>query len=258
MGSIFPSKLARLALTAALGWGSSGCSFLFVKGPPSQPQHAPVIDCTTSKVAPVLDSVFGVLEVVRIVAAAAASDSAYQNASIPREADIGLGLAFAALFIGSATYGGIQTGRCADLKEKFVSDESNDANDKNEEQSTTRSAKSVASASVRPTASLAPTAESESAATATTPRAFDVQAARTAIEKALGVAATSCRSSGGQRVQIVATMTYGTDGRVSKVLLEPLPQEATVGCVASALREAIVPPFEGEPTAVKKRFDWGG
>ena len=228
MGSIPPSKCALLALTAAVGWGSCGCSFIFVKGPPSQPRQARVIDCTTSKVAPVLDSVFGGLQVVRTVLATTVSDSYYQTAPISRGTDIGLGLAFTALFVGSAAYGIVETGQCADLKEKFESDKSNAADDKNEEASTAR------------------------------PRAFDVQAARAAVEKALGVAATSCHPSGGQRAQIVATMTYGTDGRVSNLLLEPSPQDSTVGgCLVNALRDANVPPFDGEPAVVKKRFDWG-
>jgi hypothetical protein len=258
VGSILPSSLALFALTAALGWGSCGCSFIFVRGPPSEPKHRRVIDCTTSQVAPILDSVFGGLEGVRIGIAAAASDSAYQNALISRDADIGLGIGFAALFVGSAVYGFVETGRCSDLKEKFESAEDEpDSVDKYEGASTAPSAKHVPS-SVRPTASSVPAAESAPAASAAPPRSFDAQAARVAIEKALGVAAASCLPSGGKHVEGVATMTYATDGRPSEVRLEPLPQDATVGgCIANALRDAHVPPFDGEAAAVKKRFDLG-
>src|SRR4029077_20986330 len=99
--------------------------------------------------------------------------------------------------------------------------------------------------SVRPTASFAPAAESAPAASATPPRTFDAQAARVGIERALGVAAASCLRGGGQRGQGVAKMTSGTDGRPSDVRLEPVPQDATVGaCIANALRDASLPPFD--------------
>lgn len=259
MRLILQSRFALLPLTAVLGRGSCGCSFIFVKGPPSEPRHARVIDCTTSKLAPLLDSLFGGFEVVRTGLSIGASDASYQGAPISRGADIGLGVAFTALFVGSAAYGFIQTGRCSDLEEKLESAEDEpDSSDKYEGATTPPRPKRVASP-VRPRESSPPSpADSALAAPATPPRMFDAQAARVAIEKALGVAAASCRSSGGQRVQGVATMTYGTDGHPSDVRLEPPPQGPTLGaCIASALRDANVLPFEGEAAVVKKRFDLG-
>jgi hypothetical protein len=55
-------------------------------------------------------------QVIRTAAAVAAPDSTYSNAPISREADIGLGLGFLALFGASAAYGYVVTGDCKDAK----------------------------------------------------------------------------------------------------------------------------------------------
>ncbi|MDP8999666.1 MAG: hypothetical protein M3O46_06100, partial [Myxococcota bacterium] len=90
--------IVRLFSTAILALECSGCSFLFVKGPPSEPENSRLIECTSSRVAPAFDALFGGLEVIRTGVAVAASDSSYQNAAISRGADIGFGVAFSALF----------------------------------------------------------------------------------------------------------------------------------------------------------------
>jgi hypothetical protein len=72
--------------------------------------------CTSSKVAPIIDSVLAGYELVRITAAVAASDDAYDDLPISRGADIGLGLGFLALFGASAAYGYVVTAECSDAK----------------------------------------------------------------------------------------------------------------------------------------------
>jgi len=98
----------------------SGCSLLFVNAPPKPPPVEPSaraeVSCTSSKAAPVLDTVFATLEVGRTALAAAAPDSTYQNAPISRGADIALGIGFASLFLASAVYGFTQTSECRALK----------------------------------------------------------------------------------------------------------------------------------------------
>jgi hypothetical protein len=94
----------------------SGCSLLFVKQPDSSAKVQPGAPkkCTTSRVLPVLDSILTGLEVVRTGVAIGADDSAYSSPNQPlsRQADIGLGVALSALFLGSAIYGYSATARC--------------------------------------------------------------------------------------------------------------------------------------------------
>jgi hypothetical protein len=48
----------------------SGCSFAFVSGPPPRHEELPAFDCTESRVAPVLDTLFTVLQVANFAVAA--------------------------------------------------------------------------------------------------------------------------------------------------------------------------------------------
>jgi hypothetical protein len=99
--------------------GLPGCSFLFV----TRPQNAALSptaeyvpnECTQSKAAPILDTVFAGLEAGRTVYAATADHSVYEGAPISRGADIAFGLGFLALFGASAIYGYAVTGECSRL-----------------------------------------------------------------------------------------------------------------------------------------------
>jgi hypothetical protein len=95
-----------------------GCSLIFVTPPRSDGRivQRPK-DCTSSKAAPIVDSIIGGLQVARTGLAVAADDSDYSDAPISREADIGLGVAFTTLFVGSAVYGFLQTGHCQSLRD---------------------------------------------------------------------------------------------------------------------------------------------
>jgi hypothetical protein len=97
----------------------TGCSFLFVDAPPEHPERhsrRSEMPCTSSKVAPIIDTVLAGYEAVRTATAVAASDSDYDGIPISREADIGLALGFLALFGASAAYGYVVTGQCTDAK----------------------------------------------------------------------------------------------------------------------------------------------
>lgn len=100
---------------------STGCSFIFVKPPPSPEPGTTSAGpgrCTSSKVAPVLDTLFTGLEGARIVYAATAADSVYSDPKQPlsRGTDIALGVGFAALFLSSAVYGYINTAECSERR----------------------------------------------------------------------------------------------------------------------------------------------
>jgi hypothetical protein len=105
------------ALAALFALSSTGCSLLFVNERPSpRPGSlAPAAaKCTSSQVAPVLDTIFAGLEAARTVYAASADDSVYENPNQPlsRGTDVALGLGFTALFLGSSLYGYVATRNC--------------------------------------------------------------------------------------------------------------------------------------------------
>lgn len=97
-------------LLAALGLAvaTSGCSLCFVT-PAAPPTRR---DCTTSRVAPVVDSVVGAYQVARTVHAVSAPDETYERLGVPRALDMGVGAGLTALFVGSAMYGYLKTAEC--------------------------------------------------------------------------------------------------------------------------------------------------
>jgi hypothetical protein len=109
--------LLKLLGSVGLLISTSGCSLIFVKTAPSPggPAVTRSSSCTSSPLAPIIDTAVGGFEVVRTVMAATADSAVYQDPKQPlsREADIGLGLGFTALFLGSAAYGFINTGQYA-------------------------------------------------------------------------------------------------------------------------------------------------
>lgn len=113
----YESKLSIVLLIGVSTCLSSGCSLLFVKAPPAavpQLDAAPTEDCTSSRAAPILDTIFAGLEAARTGVALAVDDSVYDSPNQPlsRGADVALGVGFTALFLGSAIYGYLTTARC--------------------------------------------------------------------------------------------------------------------------------------------------
>jgi hypothetical protein len=105
---------SNAALSAVLALACSSCSFVFVQPPhhvedqlAESPRH-----CTSSKAAPIVDTLITGLEAVRTGLAVSADDSAYQNSPIDRKTDIGLGVGLTALFLASSIYGFYETGQC--------------------------------------------------------------------------------------------------------------------------------------------------
>ena len=97
----------------------SACSFLFTSSPPENAAALPPmarVECTSSKTAPVIDTVIGAIQTVRVIAAIGVDDSVYADSPISRETDLALGLGLGALFFGSAAYGYHVTGQCRALK----------------------------------------------------------------------------------------------------------------------------------------------
>jgi hypothetical protein len=87
-----------------------GCSFLFVHGPPKNHEQLQYFDCSTSNVAPVLDTIFGASAVLT-VAGAAADSAEFSNLGSQKTA-IAVYAGEAALFAASAVYGYAKTSDC--------------------------------------------------------------------------------------------------------------------------------------------------
>lgn len=113
-------SLAVATIVCAIcGVLSSGCSFLFVKGPPDNVEKLPAsapITCTTNELAPVVDLLVTGFEVVRTIYAVKQSDRDYRNFPLSRNADIAFGAALSTTFGVSAIYGFNQTSACDDAK----------------------------------------------------------------------------------------------------------------------------------------------
>lgn len=98
---------------------SCGCSLLFVSGPPKNAERIPPsepLECTTSKLAPGVDTAVAAYQVFRTGYALSRTSADYAGQPINQEADIGFGLGLTALFAASAVYGYVTTGKCAQAK----------------------------------------------------------------------------------------------------------------------------------------------
>lgn len=110
-----PTKLRAAAtrlfapfLAACLG----GCSWLFVNEAPEHHERMAYFECTSSKVAPVLDTVGAAIYGVQAAVIAGQSESSFHNP----EVYVATSLAVALVDAASAMYGYRHTSRCADAK----------------------------------------------------------------------------------------------------------------------------------------------
>jgi hypothetical protein len=98
----------------AVALSQVGCSRVFLT--PAHHYNGVVNrQCSTGQGLPTADVLFATLQGARTVYALAADDSAYANAALSREADVGLGLVFLASFISSAVYGFTEVNDCREL-----------------------------------------------------------------------------------------------------------------------------------------------
>lgn len=108
-------------LLFALAGANGGCSLLFVNtAAPPKPR-----DCTTSRLAPILDTAMTGYQVVRTGYALGSGDEPYEAYGVSRNADIAVGASLTALFLGSAIYGYLKTAECSRVRAEFV-DPAND------------------------------------------------------------------------------------------------------------------------------------
>jgi hypothetical protein len=100
----------------------SGCSFAFVIGPPPRHEELPAFDCTESRVAPVLDTVFTALQALNVAVVASITDQRWSDAfngkpPFDRGTAVPLYIALTAVGAFSAYYGYSRTSDCRDALE---------------------------------------------------------------------------------------------------------------------------------------------
>jgi len=114
-------------IVAGLGFVAlTGCSFALVRGPAANHQQLPVVECTTSKLGPILDIIWTGLQATNIVGAAILSDAEWDeqfspnDAPFSRKAAMGMYAGFAALGAAGMYYGFSRTARCRDAKAEWM------------------------------------------------------------------------------------------------------------------------------------------
>lgn len=110
------------------------CSFVLVSGPPENHQQLPAFECTTSRVGPILDTVWTVLQSVNLVLAVSKDDTGWHDVycsagdtsckpPISRGAAIPLYAVFATLGAAGMYFGYSRTGACRNAKAELVARE---------------------------------------------------------------------------------------------------------------------------------------
>jgi hypothetical protein len=113
--SSFRSRISVVFLGGCL---CSGCSLVFVTPPPAAAPGLPRphVDCTTSFLAPIVDSAFTAYQLAGVAYVSTLDDARFANYPITRKQDMAVGGAFAAAFAGSAVYGFVSAARCRRVK----------------------------------------------------------------------------------------------------------------------------------------------
>jgi hypothetical protein len=97
---------------------SCGCSWIFVERAPANHQQMAAFDCTSNVAAPVLDALWGGLNLVGGLTAARGSDSTW-NGPADRGTTMVVGLGWAAISAASAAYGFVHTNACRQAKDEL-------------------------------------------------------------------------------------------------------------------------------------------
>jgi hypothetical protein len=114
MASALQVRTARVVLASLTMLASSACSFAFVERAPTQPTTLRYFDCTSSRTAPVLDTIGASVYGVSTGVAVSVSESEFERHGVSKLASVALNLAMTALFSAGAIYGFHETARCSD------------------------------------------------------------------------------------------------------------------------------------------------
>jgi hypothetical protein len=116
MQSALQMRMARVVLASLSVLTTTGCSLAFVERAPAQAATLRYFDCTSSRTAPVLDTVGAGFYGVSTVIAVSVSEDEFDRHGVSKLATVALNLAISALFGAGAIYGYRETARCADAK----------------------------------------------------------------------------------------------------------------------------------------------
>jgi hypothetical protein len=106
-----------VVLIGVLAGPQAGCSFLFVKRPPPVESRHGRVHCTSSTIAPVLDTLGAGGMFVHTALTVSAPDTQYVRAlPISRNADIALGISLTALYVASTIAGFAWTSECGEAR----------------------------------------------------------------------------------------------------------------------------------------------
>jgi hypothetical protein len=102
-----------------------GCSFALVSGPPANHRELPVVDCTTSRVGPVLDTIWTALETLNFALAVSKSEQEWNDSyngdpPISHGVAVPLYAALAALGGAGMYYGYTRTAACRSAKAELM------------------------------------------------------------------------------------------------------------------------------------------
>jgi hypothetical protein len=99
-----------VVLSVALALGSGGCSWLFVQPLPPNYQNGDPANCTSNVAAPVIDTIFTVLDTVELIAVGG-------NSNVQNKDSVLLGATLGIIIWGSsAIYGYRHTSECSDAQ----------------------------------------------------------------------------------------------------------------------------------------------
>lgn len=113
--------MAAALIATLTGSSLAGCSFAFVSGPPANHRQAPYFDCTSSRVVPVLDVIWSVLQTANFALSVSRSDEEWDDMfngdpPLARGTAIPVYAILAGLGIGGAVYGFAKTSSCRAAK----------------------------------------------------------------------------------------------------------------------------------------------
>jgi hypothetical protein len=111
----------RRVIALGMSFVMTGCSFALVSGPPVNHRELPAFECTTSRVGPILDTVWTALQALNLGLAISYDDSDWDelyNNDPPFSRGVGIGVytVFAALGAAGMWFGYSRTGACRNAK----------------------------------------------------------------------------------------------------------------------------------------------
>jgi hypothetical protein len=113
-------SLRRVASALLLSTVLSGCSFLFVDGPPSSHKQLPYFECTSGKGWPTVDLVWGGLSGAEALGVLSATSNSSSSASSAGKTTAAILAGEAVLFIASAVYGYEKASDCREAKDALM------------------------------------------------------------------------------------------------------------------------------------------